>query len=194
MTRQEQKDARREQILDAGLDLFVRNGYHGTTSKEIAEALGISPGLMFHYFKSKDELYIELLTSLTKGMTGVAEMFDPARLNPLEIFEQMIGVILDSFRTFPRSAKYYMLVVQAKVCTRLTDGIKAAAQSVEDYAFFQPLIAAGQASGVIRGGDPAALAGLIHSALQGVAHTHVCFPDIPLPDTRWIVDMLRPEA
>lgn len=190
MTRQEQKDARREQILDTGLDLFVRNGYYGTTSKEIAEALGISPGLMFHYFKSKDELYIELLTMLTHGMTGVTTMFDPTQINPLEILEKMLTVIIKSFLEYPRSAKFFILVAQAKICTRLTDEVRAAAKGIESNAF-ESLIIAGQNAGVIRDGDPKALAGLVFSAIQGIAQTYVCFPDIPLPEGTWIVDMLR---
>lgn len=190
MTRQEQKEARREQILDMGLDLFVRNGYYGTTSKEIAEALGISQGLMFHYFKSKEELYIELLNQLTQGMNGVTGMFDPSQMNPLEIFEKMISVILRSFQESPRSAKFFVLAAQAKICTRITEEVRTAAKGIESEAF-QALIVAGQAAGLIRNGNPKALAGLVFSTLQGIAQSYVCFPDIPLPDSEWIVDMLR---
>lgn len=190
MTRQEQKEARREQILDMGLDLFVRNGYYGTTSKDIAEALGISQGLMFHYFKSKDELYIELLNQLGQGMTGVTAMFDPSQMNPLEIFEKMLTVIIQSFRDYPRSAKYFILVAQAKICTRLTDEVRAAAKGIDSNAF-EMLIIAGQSAGMIREGNPKALAGLVFSTLQGIAQTCVSFPYIPLPDARWIADMLK---
>lgn len=191
MTRQEQKEARREQILDMGLDLFVRNGYYGTTSKDIAEALNISQGLMFHYFKSKDELYIELLNQLSQGMTGVTGLFDPSQMNPLEIFEKMLTVIIQSFRDYPRPAKYFLLVAQAKICTRLSDEVRAAAKGIDSNAF-EMLIAAGQAMGLVREGDPKALAGLVFSALQGIAQTYVSFPDIPLPEGKWIADMLKP--
>lgn len=190
MTRQEQKDARREEILNMGLDLFVRNGYYGTTTKEIAENLGISPGLMFHYFGSKDELYMELLNRLTKGIANTMTAFDPSEMNPLEMFEHIVALIIGSFRSHPQSAKLYMLAVQARICTRLTDEIRTAAQGIDSDAF-ETLIAAGQISGVIRDGDPKALAGLVHSTLQGIAHTSVCFPDIPLPESTWVVDMLR---
>lgn len=190
MTRQEQKEARREQILNAGLDLFVRNGYHGTTTKDIAETLGISQGLMFHYFKSKDELYIELLTELTKSMSSVTDMLDYTQMNPLEICEKMFAVIIDSFRTYPRAAKYFMLVSQAKICLRLSEEIRAAAKGIESNAF-EMLIVAGQNAGVIRDGAPKAMAGLLFSTIQGVAQTYVCFPEIPLPDASWIVDMVK---
>lgn len=190
MTRQEQKEARREQILDMGLDLFVRNGYYGTTTKEIAEALSISPGLMFHYFKSKDELYIELLSQLSKGMIAVADMSSLQQMNPLEIFEKMLSVIIQSFRESPRSAKFFILVAQAKICTRLSNEVQAVAKGIDSEAF-ESLITAGQSVGVIRDGDPKALAGLVYSTIHGIAQTYVSFPDIPLPDSSWIVDMLK---
>lgn len=190
MTRQEQKDARREQVLVAGLDLFVRNGYYGTTTKEIAETLGISPGLMFHYFKSKDELYIELLTELNKGMSTATGMPEFSKMNPLEIFEKMLAVIIGSFKESPHSAKFFLLVAQAKICTRLSEEVRAAASAIDSNSF-EILITAGQTAGVIRDGNPKAMAGLVYSVIQGIAQTYVCFPDIPLPDSAWIVDMLK---
>ena len=61
MTRQEQREQRREEILRAALHLFVRKGYAGTKVGDIAEAVGMSAGLMFHYFDSKEALYEELI-------------------------------------------------------------------------------------------------------------------------------------
>ena len=44
---------RREQILEAALDLFATKGFDGTSTKEIAEAAGVAEGLIFHHFNSK---------------------------------------------------------------------------------------------------------------------------------------------
>ena len=56
--RQRQKDARQKQILDTSLDLFVRHGYTGTSTREISRAIGISSGLMFHYYDTKEQLFL----------------------------------------------------------------------------------------------------------------------------------------
>lgn len=53
-TRDEQKEKRRKEILTAGLDLFIRKGYSATKIKDIAEHVGMSVGLLFHYFESKE--------------------------------------------------------------------------------------------------------------------------------------------
>lgn len=47
---------RREQIIEAALRVFARKGFNGSTNKDIAKEAGITPGLIYHYFESKEEL------------------------------------------------------------------------------------------------------------------------------------------
>lgn len=42
--------------MDTALEVFAAKGYRGTSIKDIAAAAGMSQGLMYHYFKSKEEL------------------------------------------------------------------------------------------------------------------------------------------
>ncbi len=53
--------AKREEILDAVLDVIARNGYRGASLREIAEAVGLSQAGLLHHFTSKDELFREVL-------------------------------------------------------------------------------------------------------------------------------------
>jgi AcrR family transcriptional regulator len=48
---------RREQILDAATQLFARQGFQGTTTKQISDHTGVTEALIFRHFASKDELY-----------------------------------------------------------------------------------------------------------------------------------------
>lgn len=59
--RRRQAEQRREQLLDAALRLFAENGVDGTSVKAIAHAAGVTPGLLYHYFDSKEALVIALL-------------------------------------------------------------------------------------------------------------------------------------
>ena len=56
-------DERREQILRSAVELFSRKGFKGTTTKEIANASGVSEAMVFRHFASKDELYAAILHS-----------------------------------------------------------------------------------------------------------------------------------
>lgn len=52
----EKHEAKRRQILDAAIVCFARNGFHKTATAEICAEAGMSPGNLFHYFKTKDAL------------------------------------------------------------------------------------------------------------------------------------------
>jgi len=47
---------RREQIIDAAMHIFAQKGFARATNKDIAREAGITPGLIYHYFESKEAL------------------------------------------------------------------------------------------------------------------------------------------
>ena len=52
---------RRQQILEAAFKVFSTKGFHKATNKDIAQAAGISPGLIYWYFKDKHELFFSMI-------------------------------------------------------------------------------------------------------------------------------------
>src|SRR3954469_21727226 len=60
---QEHLDARRAEILDGARRAFAEHGYEGATVARLEEATGLSRGAIFHYFKSKLDLFVELASS-----------------------------------------------------------------------------------------------------------------------------------
>ncbi len=61
-------DERRDQILQAALELFSKHGFAGTTTKQIARAAGVSEALVFRHFATKDELYNAILEGKASQM------------------------------------------------------------------------------------------------------------------------------
>ena len=72
--------ARREQILDVAVEVFARNGFHGTSMNDVADAAGVTKPVLYQHFDSKQDLYMalldevgnRLLTAITKATAGVA--------------------------------------------------------------------------------------------------------------------------
>lgn len=66
---------RRRQILDVALKAFSSSGYHNTSMTDIADALSMTKPVVYQYFDSKRELYLELLkevsTDLVSSVTAV---------------------------------------------------------------------------------------------------------------------------
>ncbi len=56
---------RREQIIDAAMQVFAQKGYVRSTNKDIAHAANITPGLIYHYFESKEALLMAVVESRT---------------------------------------------------------------------------------------------------------------------------------
>ncbi|MDE2180434.1 MAG: helix-turn-helix transcriptional regulator, partial [candidate division NC10 bacterium] len=54
-------EERRQQIVDAAVDLFSRKGFRGTRTREIAEAAGISEAMIYRHFATKRELYSAII-------------------------------------------------------------------------------------------------------------------------------------
>jgi TetR/AcrR family transcriptional regulator len=54
-------DERRQQLLQVAMRLFSEKGFSGTTTKEIANAAGVSEATVFKHFDNKDELYASIL-------------------------------------------------------------------------------------------------------------------------------------
>ena len=54
-------DERRDQILRIAVSLFSNHGFRGTTTKEIAQAAGVSEAMVFRHFATKEELYAAIL-------------------------------------------------------------------------------------------------------------------------------------
>src|SRR4029450_2107646 len=53
---------RRQQIIEAALEVFSTKGFHKATNKDIAQAAGgISPGLIYWYFKDKEDLFLSII-------------------------------------------------------------------------------------------------------------------------------------
>jgi len=77
-------DHRRAQLLELGIDLFSRHSYDEISIDGLAEAAGISKGLLYHYFGGKREFYVEALRAASRRLQLLtlpdASLPPPARL------------------------------------------------------------------------------------------------------------------
>lgn len=64
------KIEKRELILETATRLFVERGFHATPTSSITKEAGMSAGILFHYFKTKDDLIVELYVELKKEYSG----------------------------------------------------------------------------------------------------------------------------
>jgi AcrR family transcriptional regulator len=95
------RSARRAQLLDAALEVFVANGYHAAAMDEIADRAGVSKPVLYQHFPSKFELYIALLdTSCDALLHGIREALASAPAN-----KERVSATMAAFYDYVGGAK-----------------------------------------------------------------------------------------
>ena len=85
---------RRQAIMDTALEIFAEHGYDSTSISMLAKRAGVSKGLMYNYFESKEEL---LSTIMHEGIDEIFTFIDPNHDGILtrDEFEYMIDEIFN---------------------------------------------------------------------------------------------------
>lgn len=187
-TREEQKEARRQEILMAALDLFIKKGFGGTRITDIAKAVNMSTGLLFHYFDSKEKLYEALIEM---GISGPQAMMTMDSTDPLVFFQTVAETIFYYLKLNPFSAKMFVLMMQVTYQEPATEKIAQMAPQITNIQHTVKIIEKGQQLGQIKEGDPLALSMAFWGAIQGVAQTCAMADGLPVPEAKWVVDILR---
>ena len=79
----------RLKILEAALELFAKNGFHNTTIEQIRKKAGVSKGLVYNYFSSKEDLMNQVfLNEMEKGQQMLDEI--TKKDSPEEMFRFLI--------------------------------------------------------------------------------------------------------
>ena len=102
--REREKEQRREDILQAAREVFLRSGFQGTTMGEVAKEAELSKGTLYLYFKSKFELYVELsnrvCSNILTGFVQIAETSLNGRLMVGEMLTHWVEVSSHDLKTF----------------------------------------------------------------------------------------------
>lgn len=83
-------------ILDTALELFSSHGYEYTSMSLIAKEAGISKGLIYNYFDSKEQLLFALIENLHKEDNKYREVFDNE--NPREVLESLFRIFFKEIK------------------------------------------------------------------------------------------------
>ena len=186
MTRTEQKERRRLQILMTGLDLFVSKGYHATKTSDISKLAGISEGLLFHYFPTKHDLYMELV----KMGSQETDLFPDVIENPYDILYNAINHFLTKIESNRVIAKMFALMNQAQNKEGTPEEIYKLACTVSTITDTIKIIELGQNQGVFREGDPLNLSYTFWNAFDGNMLELAKNPAMEIPKAEWLMGIL----
>jgi TetR/AcrR family fatty acid metabolism transcriptional regulator len=139
---------KRRQILDAAIRVFARQGFHATRVSDIADEAGVAYGLVYHYFRSKDEVLDELFVERWSLLLAAIEEADRTGETPRAKLAAVASFIVDSYHHDPELMKVIIVEV-----TRAANsfGRTHLDQIRRAYESIAKIVADGQAAGAFRG-------------------------------------------
>jgi AcrR family transcriptional regulator len=166
------QDAAREKILDAGLLLFAMKGPAAAGVTEIAREAGVSLGLLYHYYASKEDLFSALVSMALQGAREALKGIGENEMEASEQIKKISRMVCGVLRRENKTAYYFLLLTQAGLAGISPEndmqGVLASMDMGAPFMILQNLISTGQAQGTVKAGDPRQLAQLYWAAFQGL--------------------------
>jgi TetR/AcrR family transcriptional regulator, fatty acid metabolism regulator protein len=102
---------KRRIILDAAIRVFARQGFNGCRVSDIADEAGVAYGLVYHYFRSKDEVLDTLFLERWNVLLDAIRETDRQEISPREKLYAIASFIVDSYRHDPELMKVIIVEV-----------------------------------------------------------------------------------
>ena len=144
-------DERRQQILTAASELFAHRGFAGTTTRQIAAAVGTSETVLFRHFPTKESLYTAILehrvpsAAVERWLAELRELAD--RGDDESLFRAVVKTVLESFR---RDTVYHRLMMYASLEGHDMARIARSKYSGPILGFLRDYVARRQAQGAFK--------------------------------------------
>jgi len=162
---------KRRAILHAAVRVFAEKGYHGCRIADVARAANVAYGLVYHYFRNKEELLESVFAEQWTILINAIQAIDEGAGTASEKIEAIFGFVFDVYKTAPAAVRVLILEV-----TRTPNSLRAGSTR-ETFERAMHLVAdivrQGQTSGELRPDvDPilaaSGLLGALDLAVSGI--------------------------
>jgi TetR/AcrR family transcriptional regulator, fatty acid metabolism regulator protein len=158
------QEDKRGLILHAAVRVFARKGYHTCRVGDIAEEAGVAHGLLYHYFRSKEEVldcvFRETWVDIVGAAQRVEETAEPAR-------ERLAGIAKILLRAWKRDPDLVTVVIREGL--RSPDLQRRVAEIRQAFEAIERIVARGQSEGEFRDDvDPRLASVVFYGALEEI--------------------------
>ncbi|WP_210215467.1 TetR/AcrR family transcriptional regulator [Pseudoxanthobacter soli] len=164
-----------EALRKIALDLFASQNYSTVTIKDISGATGVNPSLIYYYFGSKEQLFLDVVNSAVEEAFAKFESVTGRADSPENIISAWIEIHIAQFVMLQKLAK--ISLDYACTSSRTLQVDKAIRKFYDkESVVLSRAIRAGVAKGIFRPVDPTEAATFISTFLDGVLFRNVMFP------------------
>lgn len=138
---------KRERILDAATRVFARLGYHRARVADIAAEAGIAYGLVYHYFRNKEEILASIFEERWRGFLEAVEGIGRRPGTTEARLHALAALVLGAYRVRPDWVKVFVLEIQRSARFAEPGQIRAVGRV---FALVAEILREGQARGELR--------------------------------------------
>ena len=157
-------EEKRRLLLDAAVRVFARKGYHSARVGDIAEEAGVAYGLLYHYFRSKEEVLETIFRSTWSDMLATVESIAATGVPAAEQLRKVTEVILRTWRRDPDLVRVLVReITRSPHLQQQLDEVTAA------FGALEAIIERGQQDGAFRADlDPRLASVVWYGALEEI--------------------------
>jgi TetR/AcrR family transcriptional regulator, fatty acid metabolism regulator protein len=156
---------KRRAILHAAVRVFAEKGYHGCRIADVARAAGVAYGLVYHYFRNKDELLESVFAEQWTILINALKAVDEGPGTAADKVAAICAFVLDVYKTAPTAVRVLILEV-----TRRPNALRAGSTPqtfAEAMRILADIVRGGQARGELRTDvEPLVAAAAVLGALE----------------------------
>lgn len=186
------REARREKIRIEALQQFSKKGLCATRIQDIAEGAGMSQGLLYHYYPSKEAIYLDMIDdALEKTNRAAAYVRDMDATAE----EKILYSLRELFKTIEQNDRFRQtcrLIAQATNSAELPEDAQDSIIKKREipYRIVAEVFRQGQKEGSVIDGDPDELSILYWTSVSGLSIYYATLKNInSVPDHRLLAAM-----
>jgi AcrR family transcriptional regulator len=141
-------EARRQQIMDAAATCFAHTGFHRTTMHDICQMAELSPGAVYRYFASKDEIIEAMEEQERQHSAAVIDALTSERKDTLDVLEGLTDVFFSKLEDVRDCSVHIELWAEALSNPRIKETVVRVEDSIRN-AFVNKIVREGQERGEI---------------------------------------------
>jgi AcrR family transcriptional regulator len=191
------RDERRQAILSCATRLFATRGLAATKVADIAAAVGMSQGLLYHYFRSKEEIFVEIVRQAFDRMNAAARDLERLPLTPRQRIEQAAATLVRTLEAHENFSWTSVLISTASISDAIPAEARAIISRERDvpYRVVARLARAGQKDSSVGRGRPDDMALVFWTTVKGLAlHRLAHGAAYRSPDPRILTRIFFPET
>ncbi len=184
--RERQKQAVRQEILDAARELFIKDGYENVTMRKIAEKIEYSPTTIYLHFNDKADLVRFLCEEAFVKLVDMFEKLGEDLSDPLLALKRCGRAYVDFGLKYPND--YRVTFMMSLKPQTPEDYLREDSMGMKAYGYLRKIVEECIRQGKFKGAELESTTQSMWITVHGITSLIIAHPDFPWADQEHVID------